>query len=224
MRRLFPALLLSGIMLLSLPPVSAAEDRDTGGGSRDIEGAEDMHGRITVRLTDGAEGTSKTGVWLSCTKAAELSDGNFVLTDACFDVEIDLNSIENAADLEYAARRIAGKNAAPDCTVQTDAQGTARFEDLSAGVYLIQALNDSGYDEITPFLVPMPVWSETEGTMVYDVAANPKHTPRPDEKTPGNETPRTGDAGPVLLYTGAAAALLGAAALCRAVHSRRRGT
>ena len=126
------------------------------------------------------------------------------------DEELDLNRIENASSLAQAAAVIAEKSAAPDYTAQTDGQGKAEFADLKAGVYLVQALDDSGYDEITPFLVALPAWSEEEGKMLYEVTVNPKHTPRPEEEEQGRKAPQTGVSSPLILLFGASAAILGA--------------
>ncbi|HJA65576.1 MAG TPA: hypothetical protein H9955_04625 [Candidatus Mediterraneibacter cottocaccae] len=164
-------------------------------------------GKIEILLTEGAEGTSREGVWLSCTKAANVTEGTYELTDACSDERIDLNSIGSASELERAARIIAEKSVAPDTTVQTDAEGKAVFSGLDVGVYLIQALDDSGYDEITPFLIAVPTWSEEEGTMLYEITVKPKHTPRPEESEEKRHAPQTGVFSPVLLFFGTAAAL-----------------
>lgn len=238
---MFPALLMSGLLLLAALPVYAEGDADAGkeeassGVSADIvdnagdqgervlpdpgkilsesrNGEADRRGRISIRLTDGAPGTSKQGVWMSCTKVADITDGRYCLRPACKDDRIDLNAIENAASLERAAGILSEKSTAPDCTVQTDEDGRAETDNLETGVYLIQALDNSGYDEITPALVSVPSWDEKTGTMVYEVTVSPKHTPETEERGTGKTAPQTGVFSPVLMLFGSSAVLLGAAA------------
>lgn len=44
------------------------------------------------------------------------------------------------------------------------------------GVYLVYAKNIANYDNITPFIVSIPSWNETDKSMSYDIQVIPKHT------------------------------------------------
>lgn len=144
-------------------------------------------GKISISLSNGAKGTSKAGVTMSCLKVADLVDGEYVIDDAYGDLGIDLNDIKNAKDLESAATKIA-KVAGEGNLAETDENGKTDFKDLEVGVYLIRATDEAQYDTITPLLISIPTWSEKKG-MVYELNVIPKHTAKPTP-TPTN-TPGT---------------------------------
>lgn len=179
---------------------------------------DNVTGTITVTLTDGKEGTSKSGVEFSCDKIADITGGEYVLTEQYQASGVDLNSIANASDMETAAQKLAETVQPSGLTATTSEDGTLVFQDLEVGVYLLSATNDDNYDEVTPALVAIPTWSEETGDMVYDINVTPKHTERPDEpvkepeasENPGttNGAPQTNAYSPVLLYFGGAAAIV----------------
>ncbi len=92
--------------------------------------------------------------------------------------------------------------------VQIDRNGKALFQDLPSGLYLVvqtQAAPD--YLAFSPFLLTLPLYSETEGRYIYGVRAAPKTEtipvvtpPVPDRPTPkpppvippSGDLPRTG--------------------------------
>ena len=51
------------------------------------------------------------------------------------------------------------------------------FEQLDEGIYFIQAEKSNEYDLITPMIVVLPSWDETEGKMSYEIKVSPKHVP-----------------------------------------------
>ena len=65
------------------------------------------------------------------------------------------------------------KNAIPVDIQMTDAQGTARFDDLPLGLYFVkQTAAVANYAECTPFLVTVP--NHNDEGYIYDVNASPK--------------------------------------------------
>ena len=172
-----------------------------------LDKVEEKVGTISLTLTDGKTGTSKQNVEFALTKVADVVRGEYVLDKAYGDIGIDLNNIKNASDLEAAATKLV-EVAGRDTVVKTDLNGKLVFSDLSVGVYLIYATNDDKYDDVTPLLVSIPTWSESEGNMMYDVNVIPKHTPKPEKPcTPNRSCPQTDLNSPVLWYFGGALGL-----------------
>ncbi len=60
--------------------------------------------------------------------------------------------------------------------MKTNANGECNIEDLDVGVYLVYAKNIANYDNITPFIVSIPSWNETDKSMAYDIQVITKHT------------------------------------------------
>lgn len=176
---------------------------------------EEQQGSITVSLTSGKDGTSISGVSMACTKVADIVNGEYVLTEEFQSSGVDLNNIQNASDMESAAMKL--EEMLPEGTngFTTSGNGEITFAGLDVGVYLVSAVDDSSYDEVTPSLIAVPTWSEEDGEMQYTVVLQPKHTERPDEETPATETPERTTTGapqtnaysPVLLFFGGAAAV-----------------
>lgn len=153
---------------------------------------QNLKGSIQVCLTEGKEGTVNAGILFYCTKVADIKGGAYVLKDAYKPSGVDLNSIGNSNDMAEAAEKLeAYAEEESGKTGVTGQDGSVIFEDLEAGVYLIRAEDHAAYDQITSSLVSIPVWSEVDGYMFYDITLKPKHTPRPD--TPEKKTaPQTG--------------------------------
>ena len=63
-----------------------------------------------------------------------------------------------------------------DNIMKTDSNGQCSIDNLEIGVYLVKAKNIANYDNITPFIVSIPAWSDTNKTMSYDLEVIPKHT------------------------------------------------
>lgn len=224
------SLLLVGVMGMG---VSAQEIHDDMGGTLiiDNEGSdgessllptdvlssvsESGLGSITVSLSDGAEGTSTEGVEFSCTRVADVVNGEYDLLDGYTGLGVDLNKIQNAKDLESASERLA-EVAGSDLILNTDSTGRVVFSDLEVGVYLLTATNTEGYDDVTPFLISIPTWDESEGDMMYDVTVIPKHEAKevpPTEDTVtgvtnGRGAPQTSLDTNLYLYFGGAAVVV----------------
>ena len=132
-------------------------------------------GSITIKLADAKNNQSKEGVEFSISKIADIEDGLYKVKDDYKSVEVDLNNIKTANDLELAAE-LFKKVAKTDNLMKTNANGECNIEDLDVGVYLVYAKNIANYDNITPFIVSIPSWNEKDKSMSYDIQVIPKHT------------------------------------------------
>lgn len=185
---------------------------------------EDRTGSIKITLTDGKKGTSKEGVEISCLKVADVIKGEYILDEAYKDLGVDLNDIQNASELEAAATKIADV-ASTGTVLATDMNGMTKFNDLAAGVYLITASDDQNYDNVTPFLVGIPTWSDDEEDMIYDLEVTPKHTPKPEPGVEGKTSksaPQTNLDSPVLWYFGGAVVVLCSLVAVNAVWKKNK--
>lgn len=131
-------------------------------------------GSISIKLAD-ANNKSKEGVEFSLSKIADIKDGLYSVKDAYKGVEVDLNNIKTANDLELAAE-LFKKVATSDNLMKTNVNGECIIEDLEVGVYLVYAKNIANYDNVTPFIVSIPSWNETDKTISFDIQVIPKHT------------------------------------------------
>lgn len=187
--------------------VSGSEGENSLLDSDKLSQVEDATGSIKITLTDGKKGTSKEDVEISCLKVADITNGEYVLEDQYKSSGVDLNDIKNASELEAAATKLA-KVAGNGTLLTTDMNGVTKFDDLGVGVYLITATNDQNYDDVTPFLIGIPTWSDEQGSMVYDLEVSPKHTPKPEESKTPKSCPQTNLDSPILWYFGGAALVL----------------
>lgn len=188
--------LVSTLILLSIPISVMASPRaiisdsviiDKGDGSVVIPPSEVLDeilnnetslsnkGSITIKLADAKNNQSKEGVEFSISKIADIEDGLYKVKDDYKSVEVDLNNIKTANDLELAAE-LFKKVAKTDNLMKTNANGECNIEDLDVGVYLVYAKNIANYDNITPFIVSIPSWNEKDKSMSYDIQVIPKHT------------------------------------------------
>ena len=186
--------LVSTLILLSVPISVIASPRaiisdsviiDKGDGSVVIPPSEVLNeilnnetslsnkGSITIKLADAKNNQSKEGVEFSISKIADIEDGLYKVKEDYKGVEVDLNNIKTANDLELAAE-LFKKVAKTDNLMKTNASGECNIEDLDVGVYLVYAKNIANYDNITPFIVSIPSWNETDKS--YDIQVIPKHT------------------------------------------------
>ena len=188
--------LVSTLILLSIPISVMASPRaiisdsviiDKGDGSVVIPPSEVLgeilndkaslsnKGSITIKLADAKNNQSKEGVEFSMSKIADVEDGLYKVKDDYKSVEVDLNNIKTANDLELAVE-LFKKVAKTDNLMKTNANGECNIEDLDVVVYLVYAKNIANYDNITPFIVSIPSWNEKDKSMSYDIQVIPKHT------------------------------------------------
>lgn len=181
-------------------------------------------GSITITLSEGkGEGTSREGVEFSCLKVADIEKGEYILADEYSTLGIDINNLQNSSDLEAAATKIADV-AGEGTLITTDMNGKLVFSDLDVGVYLIEASDTENYDDVTPLLISIPTWNETDGVMDYDVNVIPKHTPKPtpDEPSTSKPSPQTGVDSYTWLYFGGAAIVVVALVAVNKVGKKKR--
>lgn len=132
-------------------------------------------GSIAIKLADAKNNQSKEGVEFSISKIADIEDGLYKVKEEYKGVEVDLNNIKTANDLELAAE-LFKKVTKTDNLMKTNANGECNIDDLDVGVYLVYAKSIANYDNITPFIVSIPSWNEKDKSMSYDIQVIPKHT------------------------------------------------
>lgn len=160
-------------------------------------------GSISIELEDAEKAKDKSNVKLSVNKVADVIDGEYKLTGDYSSSDLDLNVITKANDLESAANKLAKLSKINENILTTDESGKGKIENLEVGVYLVSAVDIANYENITPFLISIPTWSEVDNNMIYDVNAIPKHSPIPEVKTPG--VPDTSYNNKTNIYLGLAA-------------------
>ena len=160
-------------------------------------------GSISIELEDAEKTKDKSNVKLSVNKVADVIDGEYKLTRDYSSSDLDLNVITKANDLESAANKLAKLSKINENILTTDESGKGKIENLEVGVYLVSAVDRANYENITPFLISIPTWSEVDNNMIYDVNAIPKHSPIPEVKTPG--VPDTSYNNKTNIYLGLAA-------------------
>lgn len=164
-------------------------------------------GSVRLQLSGGSEGTSKEGVEFVCIRVAEIMDGRYILDAAYEYLKIDLDSLRSSQEMEEAAQKFASAN--QDGThKKTDTEGVVDFTGLDVGIYLLKAVNHTGYDDVTPFLVSIPSWDETKGEMLYDIIAEPKHSPKPKPEKVSKTAPQTNVNSPVIWCFGGVIVIL----------------
>ena len=160
-------------------------------------------GSISIELEDAEKTKDKSNVKLSVNKVADVIDGEYKLTGDYSSSDLDLNVITKANDLESAANKLAKLSKVNENILTTDESGKGKIENLEVGVYLVNAVDIANYENITPFLISIPTWSEVDKNMIYDVNAIPKHSPIPEVKTSG--VPDTSYNNKTNIYLGLAA-------------------
>ena len=160
-------------------------------------------GSISIELEDAEKAKDKSNVKLSVNKVADVIDGEYKLTGDYSSSDLDLNVITKANDLESATNKLAKLSKVNENILTTDESGKGKIENLEVGVYLVNAVDIANYENITPFLISIPTWSEVDNNMIYDVNAIPKHSPIPEVKIPG--VPDTSYNNKTNIYLGLAA-------------------
>ncbi|MGN1029607.1 MAG: hypothetical protein ACI4P7_05900 [Bacilli bacterium] len=181
------------------------EDKDTLVPIKEIlkDVDKEYKGSISIELEDAEKTKDKSNVKLSVNKVADVIDGEYKLTGDYSSSDLDLNVITKANDLESAANKLAKLSKINENILTTDESGKGKIENLEVGVYLVNAVDIANYENITPFLISIPTWSEVDNNMIYDVNAIPKHSPIPEVKTSG--VPDTSYNNKTNIYLGLAA-------------------
>lgn len=137
-------------------------------------------GSISVELTDPYDKyLSKENVKFGVVQIADIVKGEYVLKESFADDEINLNEIKTAEEIDNVAKTLSKKVESPDYEMTTDEEGKATCKDLPVGVYLVYVEDLSDFETITPFIVGIPTWSDTDEIFQYDVTVEPKHTALP---------------------------------------------
>lgn len=137
-------------------------------------------GSISVELTDAYDKyLSKENVKFGVVQIADIVKGEYVLKESFADDEINLNEIKTAEEIDNVAKTLSKKVESPDYEMTTDEEGKATCKDLPVGVYLVYVEDLSDFETITPFIVGIPTWSDTDEIFQYDVTVEPKHTALP---------------------------------------------
>ena len=175
-------------------------------------------GSITIQLEDTTKNLSRENVHMTIAKIADVVNGQFILHTEYANIDIDLNNIQNANELENAATKLR-EQVSDGETIVTDHDGTATLSNLSVGGYLVYASDIAGYEEITPVLVSIPVWDDLEKKTKDDIEIIPKHMPISEEKP---DVPQTGDSGYVWKYLAIAGTAFILSGICIVVKSKGR--
>lgn len=173
-----------------------------GLGSMSVMAQENSKGSITILLND--IGSDKKGVKFQCYQVAVPEDAVTWTweTKVCFTgAGVDLNSLENSADYQEAAQKLADckeKKKAKKMSGFTDSNGQLIFNNLDSGIYLIEQADPGTYGKVAPFLAAVP--SMDGNTYIYDVEAHvkgekfPTATPAKDADKDHSDTTGSGSA------------------------------
>lgn len=104
-------------------------------------------------------------------KVATMVDGLWKLEDNYQASNIDLNALENAEELEAAAKKLY-IYIEDEKMISTEGKNKILLEDLEEGVYLIASAGNAD-KEMLPALVAVPGWTGEE--MTYNVTVIPKY-------------------------------------------------
>lgn len=170
-----------------------------------LEEVENRTGSITITLSDTEDNRDKSNVKFGLSKVADVTNGEYKVLNQYEAVNIDLNNIKTATDLELAAN-LFKKVVSTDNILTTDKSGKCTIDDLEIGVYLLYATDISNYENITPFLVSIPSWNEVDKTMSYDIKVIPKHTKIIEKEKP--KVPPTAYDNKAYIYLGIGTCLL----------------
>ena len=142
--------------------------------------SEQRTGSITLQLTEPFDDClSVSGVSFGINQIADVIDGEYQMHEEYQDMNIDLNTITTADELEDTAIALTKVMTVSELTVETDETGMCTAADLPVGVYLVYPTDLANYELIDPFIVAIPTFNEAEGVMEYDVDVFPKHSPLP---------------------------------------------
>ncbi|WP_276930766.1 MSCRAMM family protein [Faecalibaculum rodentium] len=139
-------------------------------------------GTVSITLTDSEDGRSKEDVELGMIQVADVINGEYQPRDLFTMLDVDLNDIETAQEMEDVARQymaLIEKNDIEVTRVKTDVNGQTQLNDLGVGVYLIYMIDAADFEFVTPFLVAIPTFNEVDGQMSYDLDVFPKHSQLP---------------------------------------------
>lgn len=161
--------------------------------SRSISAIENQNqGKINIYLEESNNATNLSGVEFKLVKVATLTNGTYNYIEELEHLNLhDLNTLNTADALNKASNDISNfvtqKNIS-GIIKKTNNYGYTQFNNLEEGVYLLQAININEYDNISPTLIALPTFDNSDKTngMNYEVNIIPKHTPIIAVKTDDN--------------------------------------
>lgn len=177
MKKQFSALLLAVVMLcvMSLPAYA-----DT---ALDLS----QTGSVSITVMDNNRAVSGGSLTLYRVGTITEDGSGYMLTD---DFSSSKESLTNPSSAALAKRlaQYAQKQKLSGTTQNINSNGQVTFSDLELGLYLlVQDKAASGYQQMAPFLVTVPMLEN--GGYVYDVDASPKTEVQKTPSTPSNPTP-----------------------------------
>lgn len=155
-------------------------------------------GSLQVRLVQDGRPVPDTTLLL--VKAASLEDGLLVFQAPFVQDTLSLESLQNqdSQALQTMAARLHEQTAGQPVSLQdeqsTGSDGTAQFQNLEAGLYLLQAQEPAPCGFVVPQLVLLPA-VRPDGSVNWTLEAEPKISPVPSLqicKTDENGVPITG--------------------------------
>ena len=128
-----------------------------------------------------AEDTAFSGLSVSVYRVARLNeDGTYALTGAFEHYPVNIHGITSQNEWKTLAAALWGYTVAdqidPTATAVTDEAGTARFDGLETGLYLVSGANAADGDQVIlfqEFMIYLPTPGE-DGSANYDMEAKPK--------------------------------------------------
>lgn len=157
--------------------------------------AADNHqqGSITLELT--YEGVPVTGgaLTLYCLgQLVQAEDGDFVVMPAeNFAMLEGVSAGALDPQLALELERYVVENALPGDRREVDSDGRVTFADLKNGLYFVmQPMAAEGFEKMKPFLITVPLWQD--GSLIFDVVAQPKAQPQVPTEPAKPSLPQTG--------------------------------
>ena len=129
---------------------------------------------ITIELQDSIDNLSKENVEFEIVQVAKYEDGYYVLNEEFQDLNVDLNKELKAEQIEELCNVIK-KKSVEGVKVKTNHEGIVKISNVEKGMYFIDPIDISEYDNISSMLVSVPEWEMNE--LIYDVVVYPKHSP-----------------------------------------------
>ena len=167
-------------------------------------------GSLTI-LLKGTDGDYLEGARLRLYQVAEIDADqatlSYLLTEDFANSGISLQDLR-ADTLAEQLYTYAKKKNLSCRTENSNRQGTAEFDNLALGLYLVaQVGNVSGYYQISPFLVEVPMTNAKGSAWEYCVSAKPKVEPEPTTPADSGSTKvekkqDSGDKTETLIQTG----------------------
>ncbi len=152
-------------------------------------------GSITI-IAVNPDGEAAEGAGFIVMKIADMSLQN---GQVCFnptgsftnfygDLPSDMTAEDNLAAALNLVKYIDDNHLTGD-VLFTGSEGSVRAEGLSNGLYLIrQVVSIPGYQDISPFLVSLPMTSDDGKTSEHDITVRPKITEQTDPSSPTTPT------------------------------------